>query len=455
MSKRCYCTITLKEEYLKCLNFDNALQSYADLNEINNFGWNLNEFNKKEILDKLPDNLYFIFPDEKLEKIKELGICQESLNKFNFILYLSLVYNRLFFEGICAASFSKKNQYEVYSNLFHIVSIKKEVLINRIFYKYINIPWLCSTKLDKIKFEELKFEETIKILDPLMNKTEIIIDELNDLNRNVLAIRKILKESPQLESWGGKRLLKVAVQKGIILNEGEILSQPAKIVYPLVLKKFPKLGCYVEGTDEPNDTQEFIFQIEKEYFNLIEELIILMRNLGWFPYYIKQIINEDGLYRDKKYTDVFLKESIIDPNSIAIDLYFECKFDKVIPYQQLPNFLYHLTPIERVEKINKIGLCPKDKSKKTTHLGRIYLLLTNEISLIEELCYSLYRSENIKFRERTSGIYQLIAIKKEVFENKIISYDLNYFEGCWTTSNISPSDLIFEKIIDAKTIRLR
>lgn len=57
----------------------------------------------------------------------------------------------------------------------------------------------------------------------------------------------------------------------------------------------------------------------------------------------------------------------------------ESKFDEVLKHK--PNTIYHVTNINNLNKIKKIGLVPKSKNKKSHHLDRIYLTTNSKRKL--------------------------------------------------------------------------
>ena len=114
-------------------------------------------------------------------------------------------------------------------------------------------------------------------------------------------------------------------------------------------------------------------------------------------------------------------------------IYFEAKYDNRLSDTDLPHIMYHVTPFQFNEKIEKIGLAPKSKSKIANHPSRIYLAFNlNGISKIVD---------NIDFCEEDSHfIIYKIDMKSSLQCRKIRFFDDPSFYGfgVYTYENIPP-----------------
>lgn len=164
----------------------------------------------------------------------------------------------------------------------------------------------------------------------------------------------------------------------------------------------------------------------KESFNLskIEELLSFMNNMG---YYVAGFF--DGKNRFTK-----THEELGDKLE---GIRFEPKFD--IEYIPENRYLYHITDGKHLDKILKIGLTPKTKSKALYHPERIYLTKTIDDALNIKTIFTLQNLESD---------YGLISLKIDL-QNLFIHLieDSQFDGGIYTTDNISPDHI---EVVDLK-----
>jgi hypothetical protein len=148
-------------------------------------------------------------------------------------------------------------------------------------------------------------------------------------------------------------------------------------------------------------------------------------NLGWFPSYI-----ETEEYTGK-WDEKYFKEG-------EIKLRFEAKFDEEI-VENIPDTLYHITPTQNADKILKIGLVPKSRSKASYHPDRVYL--SNDLDDIENLGEMFYQKTGI-------NDWTILKIKTDMVPGNYLKLytDPNYKQGYYTLNNIPPQAI--EKIKD-------
>jgi hypothetical protein len=186
---------------------------------------------------------------------------------------------------------------------------------------------------------------------------------------------------------------------------------------------------------EKKYSSKFIFSKSKNSFyiktfstdidTLNNGIIKDANNLGWFPSYI-----ETEEYTGK-WDEKYFKEG-------EIKLRFEAKFDEEI-VENIPDTLYHITPTQNADKILKIGLVPKSRSKASYHSDRVYL--SNDLDDIENLGEMFYQKTGI-------NDWTILKIKTDMVPGNYLKLytDPNYKQGYYTLNNI-PSQAI-EKIKD-------
>jgi hypothetical protein len=175
-----------------------------------------------------------------------------------------------------------------------------------------------------------------------------------------------------------------------------------------------------------NNTFEVTF-IEKDT-KFLNNFLRDVNNLGWFPSYI-QTPTYKGKWEEKYY----------NPHNSVIR--FEAKFDEEI-IENIPSILYHITPTQNVDKILKIGLAPKSRSKASYHPERVYL--GKSIESIEKLAFQMYQRTGNKN-------FTVLKIDTDLIPGEYFKLytDPNYSkEGYYTLNNIPP--YVIEKIKDIK-----
>jgi hypothetical protein len=122
----------------------------------------------------------------------------------------------------------------------------------------------------------------------------------------------------------------------------------------------------------------------------------------------------------------FLKEE-----SGIISLQYESKFD--IRVDNVPSKLYHLTTIEKLDKILRVGLTPKSSTKFFSFDDRIYFSRTVK-SLID---FSFK-----KFQITKKNLFVVLEIDGDNLPHGMRFFrDPNFFNGLYTLENIKPKDI--------------
>jgi hypothetical protein len=185
----------------------------------------------------------------------------------------------------------------------------------------------------------------------------------------------------------------------------------------------------------PNkDGNTFIIEIDNPTKKDLEDIkSYVVNNLGWFISRVKITVNDRttlGNWSDK-ILDIAEKIE-------SINIYFEAKYDYKIDRNKIPEVLYHITPTKYWNKISKIGLIPKSRSKMTYHPERVYL--AKNIEDVEKLGPKFYQYTN----ERDWTILKIntALIPGEYFQ---LYQDPNYKpNGYYSMNNIPP--IAIEKI---------
>jgi hypothetical protein len=209
------------------------------------------------------------------------------------------------------------------------------------------------------------------------------------------------------------------------LKEGLIKTTNIDKTLNLLKKYFPDV--FITKGDK-----RFIISIDNPNIENIKKLLVNINNFGWFPSFFRYKTKEDNIVTNK-WNDKII--NIIDKLE-SISITFEAKFDEEI-IEKIPEILYHISPTQNIDKILKVGLVPKSRSKASYHPDRVYL--SNDLKDIENL--------GKKFNQKT-GIKDWTILKIET--NMVpgdylrLYYDPNYKQGYYTLNNIPPQAI--EKI---------
>jgi hypothetical protein len=162
-----------------------------------------------------------------------------------------------------------------------------------------------------------------------------------------------------------------------------------------------------------------------------EKFIKLINNLGW---YITSYLGMPDKIKWIPFIDV---SHLKNENPFAIEL--EAKFDNELNVGDYP-ITYHITQSKNNEKISRIGLVPKSKSKISYHPDRIYMSgkINNIIALadiFDEIGpYTIYKIDLKSAKKNDSAI--------RIFN------DPNMNGAFYTLSNIPPQLIKIEKTIN-------
>lgn len=186
--------------------------------------------------------------------------------------------------------------------------------------------------------------------------------------------------------------------------------------------------------------------------NIGENRAIVEKGMQFYGYYLAEI----GKVPDK-WQEYYNRDNVEKVE--YIQLLFEPKFQKSYTSEEIgTNILYHITTTKHLDKIMKMGLCPRYNSTTEIFPDRVYLLGGKGAKYyINHLAYelSIYKHKGNQDKEIDTN-YSLITLDTQKIDsnksekNKTKFYvDGNTDFGFWTYDNISPN-----AIIDVKPIKL-
>jgi hypothetical protein len=221
------------------------------------------------------------------------------------------------------------------------------------------------------------------------------------------------------------------------LKEGLIKSTPIEETIYILKKQFSNWIFQYEKGDKDFTIEILKIKdgIQLKYF---EKLLPLLNNLGYFISYMEIYgdweENNSAEIKDK-YNEKTVKNAFQNPKVHSIYLECEAKFDQKV--NKIPDFLYHVAPLRNWEKIQKIGLVPRSKSKKAYHPERVYL--GKDEKNTSNLASKFYQFEGIKE-------WVLLKIDTNMVPGDYLQlyYDPNFKYGYYTLNNIPPQAI--EKI---------
>lgn len=210
------------------------------------------------------------------------------------------------------------------------------------------------------------------------------------------------------------------------LKEGLIKTNPIGQSVSVLKKQFPSWNFQYEKGDKDFTIEILKIKdgIQSEYF---EKLLPLLNNLGWFISYM-EIYGSDTVVKDR-YNEKIVKGAFQNEKVHSIYLECEAKFDQTV--NNIPEFLYHVTPLPNWEKIKTVGLIPKSRSKRAFHPERVYLGKDEEtIIKLAPLFYQTTGERNWVLLKIDTGL-----IPGGYFK---LYYDPNFKYGYYTLNNIPP-----------------
>lgn len=240
---------------------------------------------------------------------------------------------------------------------------------------------------------------------------------------------------------------KIEIPTNDILEEGVHQSYNARNIYKILLKYY---DISPEENFMPNGNNlgvVFSSYVDGEGYLVNTEILtisIIMPKNFKDEFKIKKFMETCGwtcagsvIYEENENYNVFVFEK-----------------NKQVETIYIPEFLYHLTPTNKLSKIFKNGLVPKSNSKVSKHPERIYFL-TNELSdsYYKMFVNQLYKTQlektlNLsglskseikeKLNEPRKIEYSLLQIRTDLCLNLKLYGDPNMEGAGWTYNNIPP-----------------
>lgn len=239
-----------------------------------------------------------------------------------------------------------------------------------------------------------------------------------------------------------KKLIKEVVSK--VLGENDFLTHSIDESIRVLNNTFKdNLSARI------NETNESIIDVYVKKYN-IDTLVKIDKTIENLGYFIS-IFSVNGFQKTFKKDSFFekiKKLTELTPIYLKLEKKRDSNEDTDIV---IPSILYHITHERHLEKIKKIGLVPKSKSKKSAHPERIYLAGNEEsaIKLVKEFSNLEYEFEhNYVLLEIDTN--KAVEFKRD--KNFKLNKDPNFTEGYFTYDNIPPTAINFEnmKVINIK-----
>ena len=217
-------------------------------------------------------------------------------------------------------------------------------------------------------------------------------------------------EDSEKDNYIYNEILKRTKFGRLAIVEGLIHTHPIDKSVNILKRRFPELKIEVEDDGE--------IYIENQPPQKLEKYIPIITNLGYFI--SKLTINGQE----------WIKDFNNDTKPIAFIL--EAKYDYEV---EIPETLYHASPIKFRDKIVKFGLTPRTGNKLSNHPERIYL--TDDLNkaidfgnyLIEEEDSEWYKNGYCVYSVKGTGISKLYS-------------DVNFRKGGFYTLNNIKSENI-------------
>lgn len=196
----------------------------------------------------------------------------------------------------------------------------------------------------------------------------------------------------------------------LAIVEGLIHTHPIDKSVIILKRRFPELDIEVEVDGE--------IYIENQPPQKLEKYIPMITNLGYFI----SKLTIDG--------QEWIKEYKNDTKPIAFIL--EAKYDHQV---EIPETLYHASPIKFKDKIVKFGLTPKTGNKLSNHPERIYL--TDDLNKAIDFGNYLKEVEDSEWYKNGYCVYSV----RGSGVSKLYS-DVNFRKGGFYTLNNIKSENI-------------
>lgn len=207
-------------------------------------------------------------------------------------------------------------------------------------------------------------------------------------------------------------------ERKILLGEGLIVTRDPYMVTNTINKWYSKSVIVKNHKTEDGSLGVIELTFKKRDKETVEKFNNLMNNYGYFPSTWFRGDNEET------FNDI----NNIDYNQLY-QIRYEPKFD--VLYVPQERYLYHVTDHKHLDKIMKIGLTPRTKSKVSYHPERIYL--STDIESLNEIGDMMVYDGHID---------DMVTLRIDTYGIKIpFMLDGQFYGGVYTTYNIPPSHI--------------
>lgn len=279
---------------------------------------------------------------------------------------------------------------------------------------------------------------------------------MNDLDK-VLSLMNRMRLFPETDKYKLKDSFIIENKHEDLLEEGVHKSYEAKDMLKILLKYYNigneenfiengnEIGVYFDGSYNSegifynNEIVVFILVIPKD-FKDFEKIKKFFENCGW----------------------ILAQEKVYYKNNNYISYTFH-KNKQVKTIDELPEILYHLTPLSKLKKITKNGLVPRTSNIMSNRPERVYLY-TEKMSLFsfQQFANHLWKAQlekqlNLnglskeeiaeKLNQPRTEKYCLLEIDTSKCNDLKIFGDPDMDGAVWTYDNIPPQAI---KIINEK-----
>lgn len=207
-----------------------------------------------------------------------------------------------------------------------------------------------------------------------------------------------------------------------------------KVISTLVRKYSGDFSYSREGTRKGNDS--FTLTGHAVHKMTVAKIIEDATKMGWFPSFEN--------YSSSKFSNQWIKNQ---QDIINVSLVFETNYGDEVVFDKSEKALFHITPDIHYEKIKKIGLTPKGKSKIAAHPYRIYLMRDTDMFTLLDFTEMMYQKDS---NYQLISEYYVLQIELSDLKGYKFYEDPNFLIGngaVFTYKNIPPSKIkVIKKI---------
>jgi len=217
---------------------------------------------------------------------------------------------------------------------------------------------------------------------------------------------------------------------------------------PFTMPEFLRNSPLMEGYFKTYPTDKIVTYLQKRYGEYAS--IQVMENENGIEVFIISFYddknNEEVINKDMALCGYFpsISHSIGNIKHVQYEPRHQNHINEIV---QDVEYIYHLTPTNKVRKIFRNGLTPRTNNKLFRYPDRIYFFLNEPYyDDLQNIIQQFYKEDLKKARENKNYIpysdtYTLLSIDTEMVKNCNFYYDPNLFDAIYTKDNI-PSQAI-------------